>query len=59
MSTPNRLSSSAVAASADGEPPRCEDGANALADPKRATRETTVFMVKDNDANSFCFLRAR
>jgi hypothetical protein len=44
MSTPKRLSSSAVAANADvlGA---VEEGANALAEPKRATRGTIVFMV--------------
>jgi hypothetical protein len=47
MSTPNRLSSSDVAARDDDLAPRCEDdeGANAEADPKRATIETAVFMV--------------
>jgi hypothetical protein len=48
MSTPNRLSSSDVAANEDDDlAPRCDDdeGAKAEADPKRATIETAVFMV--------------
>jgi hypothetical protein len=47
MSTPNRLSSSDVAANDDDLAPRCEDdeGAKAEADPKRATIVTAVFMV--------------